>query len=140
MADQPSARDGPMELTGIDHFVLTVEDVDASCAFYEDLGAEIVPFGPDDDMKAVRFGNQKINLHPEDGFVDTELVAAEPTTGGGDFCVVAETPIEEVTRQLRARDIEVIAGPVERAGAAGTLTSVYFRDPDDNLVEIGTYS
>lgn len=126
-----------MKFTGIDHLVLTVEDVDASCAFYEDLGAEVVTFG--DDRKAVRFGDQKINLHPVDNDHDTNLVAADPVPGGGDFCLVTETPIEEVERQLRSRGIEIITGPVERSGAVGTITSVYFRDPDDNLVEIGTY-
>lgn len=126
-----------MKFTGIDHLVLTVEDVDASCAFYENLGAEVMTFG--DDRKAVRFGEQKINLHPVDNDYDPDLVAAEPVSGGGDFCLITETPIEEVERQLRDRGIEIITGPVERAGAVETITSVYFRDPDDNLVEIGTY-
>lgn len=124
-----------MKFMGIDHFVLTVEDVDASCAFYEALGAEVVTFG--DDRTAIRFGEQKINLHPVDN--DIDFVAAEPTPGGGDFCLVTETAIEAVERQLRKRDIEIIAGPVKRTGATGPITSVYFRDPDANLVEIGTY-
>ncbi|WP_440764041.1 VOC family protein [Natronorubrum sp. DTA7] len=124
-----------MNLTGIDHFVLTVEDVEATCEFYEDLGAEIVTFG--DDRKALRFGEQKINLHPVD--TDVEPVAREPTSGGGDFCLVTETPIEDVERRLRERDVEIIAGPVDRTGAVGPITSVYFRDPDGNLVEIGRY-
>lgn len=124
-----------MKFTGIDHFVLTVEDVETSCAFYEDLGAEVITFG--DDRKAIRFGEQKINLHPVNN--DIDLVATEPTPGGGDFCVVTETAIEEVERQLHKHDIKIIAGPVERTGATGPITSVYFRDPDDNLVEIGTY-
>lgn len=123
-----------MNFTGIDHLVLTVEDVEATCAFYEDLGAETVTFG--DDRKAVRFGEQKINIHPADN--DIDLVAGEPTVGGGDFCLVTETPIEEVERRLRERDIDVLEGPVERTGAVGQITSVYFRDLDDNLVEIGT--
>lgn len=124
-----------MKLTGIDHFVLTTEDVEASCAFYENLGAEVVTFG--DDRRAIRFGEQKVNLHPVDN--DIDLVAAEPTPGGGDFCLITETAIEEIERQLHTRDIEVIEGPVERPGATGPITSVYFRDPDGNLVEIGTY-
>ena len=124
-----------MKLTGIDHFVLTVEDVDATCEFYEELGAEVVAFG--DDRKALRFGGQKINLHPVDN--DVEHVAREPTPGGGDFCLVTETPIEAVERRLRERDIEIITGPVDRTGAVGPITSVYFRDPDGNLVEIGRY-
>ncbi|ELY40015.1 VOC family protein [Natronorubrum tibetense] len=124
-----------MNLTGIDHFVLTVEDVDATCEFYEQLGVEVVTF--DDDRKALRFGEQKINLHPIDN--DVDIVAREPTPGGGDFCLVTETPIEDVERQLRELDIEIVMGPVERTGAVGPITSVYFRDPDGNLVEIGRY-
>jgi len=124
-----------MNLTGIDHLVLTVEDIEASCAFYEALGAEIVTFG--DGRTAVQCGDQKINLHPVEN--DVDLVAAAPTPGGGDFCVRTDAPIDEVERHLRGRDVEIIAGPVERAGAAGALASVYVRDPDDNLVEIGTY-
>ncbi len=124
-----------MNLTGIDHFVLTVEDVDATCEFYEQLGVEVVTF--DDDRTALRFGEQKINLHPIDN--DVDIVAREPTPGGGDFCLVTETPIEDVERQLRELDIEIVMGPVERTGAVGPITSVYFRDPDGNLVEIGRY-
>lgn len=124
-----------MDITGIDHFVLTVSDVDATCAFYEDLGGEPVTFG--DDRKAIRFGDQKINLHPTDN--DIGLVADEPTVGGGDFCLLTETPIEEVERQLRERGIEILEGPVGRTGAIGPITSVYLRDPDDNLVEIASY-
>ncbi|MFC6787233.1 VOC family protein [Halobaculum halobium] len=123
-----------MNATAIDHFVLTVSDVAASCEFYESLGAEVVTFG--DDRKAVRFGDQKINLHPTDG--DVTPVAAEPTVGAGDFCLLTETPIETVEAELRERGIEIAMGPVERTGAVAPITSVYVRDPDGNLVEIAT--
>ncbi|MXR41929.1 VOC family protein [Halobaculum sp. WSA2] len=123
-----------MKTSAIDHFVLTVSDVTASCEFYESLGAEVVTFG--DDRKAVRFGDQKINLHPTDG--DVTPVAAEPTVGAGDFCLLTETPIDEVEAELRERGIEVVRGPIERAGAVAPITSVYVRDPDGNLVEIGS--
>ncbi|QZP36853.1 VOC family protein [Halobaculum magnesiiphilum] len=123
-----------MNAAAIDHFVLTVSDVSASCDFYESLGAEVVTFG--DDRKAVRFGDQKINLHPTDG--DVTPVAAEPTVGAGDFCLLTETPIETVEAELRERGIEIVEGPVERTGAVAPITSVYVRDPDGNLVEIAT--
>jgi len=122
-------------LTGIDHFVLTVEDVERTCEFYAALGAEIQTFG--DGRKAVRFGAQKINLHPVDN--DVDHVAAAPTPGAGDFCLLTETPISAVVEHLRDRGIDLVAGPVERTGAVGTLTSVYVRDPDDNLVEFARY-
>lgn len=123
-----------MNTSAIDHFVLTVSDVSASCDFYESLGAEVVTFG--DDRKAVRFGDQKINLHPTDG--DVTPVAAEPTVGAGDFCLLTEAPIDEVEAELRERGIEIVKGPIERAGAVAPITSVYVRDPDGNLVEIGS--
>jgi catechol 2,3-dioxygenase-like lactoylglutathione lyase family enzyme len=124
-----------MEFIGIDHFVLTVEDVETTCAFYEELGAEIVTFG--DGRTAIRFGDQKINLHPVDN--DIDLVAGEPTVGGGDFCLMTETPIEAVEERLRDRGVEILEGPTGQTGAVGPITSVYLRDPDDNLVEIATY-
>lgn len=133
MTDQPTTGVTP---TGIDHLVLTVEDVEATCAFYETLGGEVVTFG--DDRTAVQFGDQKINLHPVDRRV-AEHVAAAPTPGGGDFCILTETPVDDVIDHLDAHGIDIVVGPVERAGAVGTLTSVYVRDPDGNLVELGTY-
>jgi len=132
MARQSDDRPTP---TGIDHVVLTVEDVERTCEFYADLGAEIRTFG--DGRKAVQFGAQKINLHPVDN--DVDHVAAAPTPGAGDFCLLTETPIPTVIEQLRERGVDVVEGPVERTGAVGTLTSAYVRDPDGNLVEFATY-
>ncbi|MDG5759040.1 VOC family protein [Natronococcus sp. A-GB1] len=128
-----------MNLTGIDHFVLTVEDLERTCAFYEALGAEIVAFddGRTGERWALRFGEQKINLHPVD--TNVEHVAAAPTPGAGDFCLLTETPITEVADRLRERGVEIVEGPVERTGTVGRLESVYVRDPDGNLVEIGRY-
>lgn len=128
-----------MNLSGIDHFVLTAEDLERTCAFYEALGAEVVTFGDGrtGERKALRFGDQKINLHPVD--TDVEHVAAAPTPGAGDFCLLTETPIAEVEDRLRERDVEIVEGPVERTGTVGRLESVYLRDPDGNLVEIGRY-
>lgn len=124
-----------MDFTGIDHLVITVEDVETTCAFYERLGAEVETFG--DDRRALRFGEQKINVHPREN--DIDLVADEPTVGGGDFCLLTETPIEDVEKRLRELGIEILEGPVSRTGAVGRLTSVYLRDPDENLVEIARY-
>ena len=126
-----------MNVAGIDHFVLTVEDVETTCDFYEALGGDVVTF--EGGRKAVRFGDQKINLHPAEG-TDVELVAAAPTPGGGDFCLITDTPVEAVERRLDDLGIEVVRGPIERSGAVGPIVSVYFRDPDGNLVEIGSYA
>jgi catechol 2,3-dioxygenase-like lactoylglutathione lyase family enzyme len=125
-----------MDLTGIDHFVLTVEDVEATCAFYADvLGAEVETFGG--GRRAIRFGDQKVNLHPAGD--EFEPKAARPTPGAGDFCLTTDAPIETVVEDLRETGVEILEGPVERTGAGGSMTSVYVRDPDDNLVEIATY-
>jgi catechol 2,3-dioxygenase-like lactoylglutathione lyase family enzyme len=125
-----------MNLTGIDHIVLTVEDVEATCAFYSDvLGAEVVTFGG--GRKALRFGDGRINLHPAGE--EFEPKAARPTPGAGDFCVTTDADIEAVVGDLRDAGVGIVEGPVERAGAVGPVTSVYLRDPDDNLVEVATY-
>jgi catechol 2,3-dioxygenase-like lactoylglutathione lyase family enzyme len=125
-----------MEPTGIDHFVLTVSDVERACEFYERvLGCEVVTFGA--GRRALRFGDQKINLHP-DGW-DHEPKADRPTPGSGDFCVLTETPSEAVARELREADVEIVEGTVGKTGTRGPIDSVYFRDPDGNLVEVASY-
>ncbi|MFC7006524.1 VOC family protein [Halalkalicoccus salilacus] len=99
-----------MEPTGIDHFVLTVSDVERSCGFYERvLGCEVVTFGESGNRRALRFGDQKINLHP-DGW-DHEPKAERPTTGAGDFCVLTETPIRTVVDELRDAGVGDRRGP-----------------------------
>ena len=125
-----------MKTARIDHFVLKVNDIGASCDFYARvLGMEVITFG--ENRTALRFGQHKINLHPKDR--GPGLVAAAPSIGGGDFCLIAETPIEDVVRHLEAEGVEIIMGPDTRAGALGPITSVYFRDPDGNLVEVSNY-
>lgn len=124
-----------MEFTGIDHLVLTVTDIDATCRFYERLGAEVVTFG--DDRTAIEFGSQKINLHEAGAEFDPH--AADPVPGSGDFCLLVETPTPEVETRLDELDVEIVEGPVERTGARGKMDSVYVRDPDDNLVELARY-
>lgn len=125
-----------MEPTGIDHFVLTVSDVERTCEFYERvLDCEVVTFGA--GRKALRFGDQKVNLHPA-GW-DHEPKADRPATGAGDFCVLVGTSIEEVASELRQEGVELVEGPVEKTGTRGPIDSVYFRDPDGNLVEVAKY-
>ena len=122
-----------MRIARIDHFVLTVASIEATCAFYRDvLGMEVVTFAG--GRRALSFGAQKINLH-EVGR-EFEPKAARPTAGSGDFCLIADTPLEEVIAHLQAKGIAIEEGPVSRTGATGPIRSVYFRDPDDNLVEV----
>jgi catechol 2,3-dioxygenase-like lactoylglutathione lyase family enzyme len=125
-----------MKIKNIDHFVLTVASIEETCAFYEKiLGMKIEVFG--EGRKALMFGNQKINLH-EVG-KEFEPKADRPTSGAGDFCLITETPITEVMQHLNNCGVEIEDGPVARTGAKGAITSVYFRDPDANLIEVSTY-
>ncbi|BCM18369.1 VOC family protein [Mesorhizobium sp. J8] len=123
-------------IAGIDHFVLTVRSVEATCDFYERvLGMRRLdePNRP----TALLFGSQKINLHEIDRTFEPKAKA--PTPGSGDFCLVAAVPLAEVQASLEANGVAVEVGPVLRTGARGPMMSVYFRDPDGNLVEVSEY-
>ncbi len=125
-----------MNITGLDHFVLTVESIAQTCDFYErTLGAEIIAYG--DGRTAIRIGDNKINLH--EAGKEFEPKAATPTPGSGDFCVITAAPLAEFGRHLRAQGIAIEEGPVARTGAHGPIMSLYLRDPDGNLVEIASY-
>ena len=125
-----------MNITRLDHLVLTVADIERSCAFYTKvLGMEVITFG--EGRTALRFGQQKINLHPADDIPG--LVADKPTPGSGDLCFITETPLAQVVTHLERCGVAIVAGPGPRAGAIGTINSVYIRDPDQNLVEISNY-
>jgi catechol 2,3-dioxygenase-like lactoylglutathione lyase family enzyme len=125
-----------MKLDRIDHFVLTVSDIDATCDFYTRvLGMDVIEFGK--NRRALRFGPHKINLHPASG--PPQLRAKNPSVGAADFCLITKVPIEEVAKHLERENVEIITGPDTRAGALGPITSLYFRDPDDNLVEVSNY-
>jgi catechol 2,3-dioxygenase-like lactoylglutathione lyase family enzyme len=123
-------------LERLDHLVLTVRDIEATSAFYEKvLGMTRDTFG--EGRTALHFGRQKINLHPHPSPIDTK--AAVPTPGSADLCFIAETPVEDVMAHLQVCGVAVEAGPVPRTGAQGPMTSVYFRDPDGNLIEVSNY-
>ncbi|MFC5831255.1 VOC family protein [Nonomuraea insulae] len=120
----------------LDHLVLTVTDVDETVAFYSRvLGMEPVTFG--DGRRALNFGPHKINLHEAGKEFDPK--AARPTPGSADLCLISAVPIDEVLRHLETCGVPIEEGPVPRTGAQGPMTSVYFRDPDGNLIEVATY-
>jgi catechol 2,3-dioxygenase-like lactoylglutathione lyase family enzyme len=125
----------------IDHIVLTVADIEATTRFYE-RALKLKPEtfrGPDGETRyALTFGRQKINL--QDSSTSTPTKAARPTFGSGDFCLIAAVPLDDIISHLKAEDIALEAGPVPRRGAVGALRSVYFRDPDGNLVEVAEYA
>ncbi|WEK70917.1 MAG: VOC family protein [Candidatus Chryseobacterium colombiense] len=125
-----------MEIKNIDHLVLTVADIEKSIEFYTQiLGFEVVTFG--DNRKALTFGNQKINLHQKGK--EFEPKADHPTPGSADLCFISKTDIDDVLEELQQKNIEITEGIVDRTGALGKIKSVYFRDPDLNLIEVSNY-
>lgn len=105
-------------------------------AFYSRvLGMKAVTFGA--GRRALVFGAQKINLH-EVGW-DFEPKAAVPTPGSADLCFITTAPPTAVLSHLHACGVQVVEGPVKRTGARGPIMSVYFRDPDGNLLEVSSY-
>ena len=135
--EQKKFRGISMKIQRIDHLVLTVRDIDASCAFYTMvLGMQEVSFGT--GRKAVAFGDQKINFHQAGK--EFEPKALRPTPGSGDLCFTTNRSMQEIIAHLQNCGVEIIEGPVNRTGATGSMLSVYIRDPDQNLIEIATYS
>lgn len=129
-------RKKTMKIDRLDHLVLTVKDIDVTCAFYTKvLGMEVVTFAG--GRKALAFGSQKINLHQLGK--EFEPKAHKPTPGSADLCFIASVPLPEVVRHLASCGVTVIEGPVKRTGARGPIVSVYFRDPDMNLIEVSNY-
>jgi catechol 2,3-dioxygenase-like lactoylglutathione lyase family enzyme len=122
-----------MYIERLDHLVMTVTDIETTCTFYARvMGMQVVTFGQ--GRKALVFGQQKINLHERGK--EFEPKAIVPTAGSADLCFITSTPISEVIQHLATEQIKIILGPVERTGATGQLKSVYFRDPDGNLIEV----
>ena len=125
-----------MQIAGLDHLVLTVADIDATCDFYTRvLGMAMVTFG--ENRRALIFGAQKINLHQQGR--EFEPKAHRPVPGSADLCLIAGVPLAEAEAHIRAAGVDIIEGPVRRTGATGPIWSVYFRDPDQNLIEISSY-
>jgi catechol 2,3-dioxygenase-like lactoylglutathione lyase family enzyme len=122
-----------MKIDAIDHLVLTVRDIEASCAFYAQvLGMEVITFGT--QRIALGFGQQKINLHRHGDEIEPK--ASSPTPGSADRCLLTSVPLADAMVHLQRYGIEVLEGPVERRGATGPLVSLHFRDPDGNLIEL----
>ena len=124
-----------MRIEELDHLVLTVTDIDHTCAFYERvLGMKTLVFG--EGRHALTFGTQKLNLH--EAGQEFEPKAAAPTPGSADLCFLTNSSMAEVVEHLEANSVEIIEGPVRRTGATGPIKSVYFRDPDGNLLEVSS--
>lgn len=125
-----------MTIDRLDHLVLTVKSVTATAEFYSRvLGMKVVSDGG--TRKALAFGEQKINLHEHGNEVEPK--AAQPMPGSADLCFISAEPIPSVLEHLGRCGVQVVDGPVTRTGARGQILSVYFRDPDANLIEVASY-
>jgi catechol 2,3-dioxygenase-like lactoylglutathione lyase family enzyme len=120
-----------MRIRSLDHIVLTCADPEATVAFYERVGMQREEFGG--GRLALRFGDQKLNLHQAGA--EFQPHATTPLPGTGDLCLLVDGSIEAVVEHLGEVGIAIEEGPVNRTGAVGPLRSVYVRDPDGNLVE-----
>jgi catechol 2,3-dioxygenase-like lactoylglutathione lyase family enzyme len=122
-----------LNIDRLDHLVLTVSDLQATCDFYAQvLGMQVITFG--NNRKALKFGQQKINLH-EAGH-EFEPKAQHPTPGSADLCFITALPLSQVLAHLQTVGVAIESGIVERTGALGAIASIYLRDPDGNLLEI----
>jgi catechol 2,3-dioxygenase-like lactoylglutathione lyase family enzyme len=137
MSEDNSKRQFTPNLSGLDHLVLTVRDIARTRAFYRRvLGMRDEEFTAADGSSRVAlfFGSQKINLHQSGA--EFEPKAERPQAGSADLCFLTEGDLEGWTDHLASLGINLLEGPVTRSGAAGTLRSLYIRDPDGNLIEI----
>ena len=122
-----------MHIDSLDHLVLTVQNIEATCNFYTNvLGMRIVTFA--EGRKALQFARHKINLHQQGKEIEPK--ALRPAPGSADLCFLTTVPIEQVIAHLQACNVPLLLGPVERTGATSPLISIYFRDPDGNLLEV----
>lgn len=135
------AAKGGCLIDRVDHFVLTVRDLESTAQFYAralGLDREIFHDHGGVTRHALRFGRQKINLHDDNTVAHPK--ARVPTRGSADFCLISAVPLAEVMARLERESIEIEVGPVARTGTLGPMRSIYFRDPDGNLVEVAEYA
>jgi catechol 2,3-dioxygenase-like lactoylglutathione lyase family enzyme len=123
----------------IDHIVFNVQSIEISAAWYQRvLGMEREEFG-EQKRTALKFGGQKINLRPIDADVRSWATGVNAEPGAIDLCFITAVPPDEVVGHLHDNGVQIVQGPVEKAGALGPILSVYCRDPDGNLIEISSY-
>jgi len=122
-----------LNISNLDHFVLTVRDINVTVKFYESvLGMSAETFG--DNRITLKFGSQKINLHEQGK--EFAPNASKPVPGSADLCFITDTELKLAMAHVKGKGVRIIEGPVVRTGATGLIISFYFRDPDKNLIEI----
>ncbi len=129
-----------VSLERFDHIVFTVQSIDETCAFYTRvLGLTEQTYEFEGRKRtSLHFGQQKINLHEAGN--EFEPKAHAPAPGAIDICFITRTPVDEVIAHLNDCGVAVVDGPGVRSGALGKMRSVYFRDPDRNLIEVSNYA
>jgi catechol 2,3-dioxygenase-like lactoylglutathione lyase family enzyme len=127
------------QILGIDHVAFAARDLEATCAFYDKLfGARThLDHAPEGKtlVRQIGLGGALLSIHQEGN--GHELVARRPTVGGADICLRWSGSIDSAVDLLRTHGIPVAAGPSRRRTADGLAAlSIYFRDPDGNLLEL----
>jgi catechol 2,3-dioxygenase-like lactoylglutathione lyase family enzyme len=126
------------QVAGLDHFVIGVSDWETSTTFYRDVvGAEVVEVGP--GRVAYRFGDSQLNVHGPGVDLSSNVARLPVMPGNSDLCFSWQGTPAEAIEHLRRHGVEPELGPVERPGAQGRGTSIYFRDPDGSLLEFISY-
>lgn len=124
-----------MNISRLDHLVLTVKDINKTVEFYEKLGMKKEIFGK--NRVALKYSNQKINLHKLGS--EFEPKAKNVKEGSADLCFIVEQNLEDIVLYLKKERIKIEEEIVERTGANGKIKSIYLRDPDLNLIELSNY-
>lgn len=126
----------PFKISHMDHLVLTVKSIQDTVDFYTRvMGMEEIQFGS--GRKALAFGQQKLNLHQVGK--EFEPKAKHPTPGAIDICLITKSPLADVQKHIESCNVTIEEGPIQRTGAVGPIMSIYFRDPDFNLIEVSNY-
>jgi catechol 2,3-dioxygenase-like lactoylglutathione lyase family enzyme len=129
----------------MDHIVLNVEDDEKMIAFYskvlmlaserlEEYRAGKVPF------PSVRLNSETIiDLFPKRMWQKGSMTE-KGRNNLNHFCIaLSKETWEDLLERLKANNVDIEEGPVPRWGAHGNGTSIYFRDPQRNLIEARYY-
>lgn len=128
-----------MHIINLDHFVITVHDLQKSVYFYHNIiGLPISEKQTNENFASLKCGNSLLRIRKESNDVGA-IVAHHLITGSFDFCLETNSTPNEIIQSLKNHQIDVELGPVTKHGFKGVMTSIYVRDPDKNLVEISTY-
>ena len=132
-----------MALSGIDHWVMIVNDLEESAAFYQKLGLEPIweeKAGGESRRPIFPIGKQLLKFYSKERYeIESPTGAPNYGTGTMDCCLNWDGTVKELQDFLEKADIPIRSGPAPRRGGQGPGTSIYVRDPDGNLIEIMSY-